>query len=1290
MSAALDQAARTALERFVQRARRLLEEDLAREAEGRFGIHVADGQVEDEEGLHLDPAGVGARRDVVEILDFLRREEPTGAEAVGRLIREAAFTHLNRLVAIRIAEAIQLLPESLAKGSASTGFKELLEAAPLLAHDASGGYWRYLQLCGDELAADLPQLFDPRNPLLELAPSPAAFDDLVEMVGATDLDPVWDAPDALGWVYQFFNSGDERRAMRDASASPRNSRELAVRNQFFTPRYVVDFLVHNSLGRRLLEADPTSGLEVHLPMLLDPPTEPGAPLALTDVRVLDPACGSGHFLLGAYDVLERAWELQGVSPEDAAPHIVSSLWGIDIDARCAQVAAAAVVLRARRHCKHRHLPAPNIVTARALPEPAEGWGDLLASLPVDRRLLVAAIRDALDQVPVLGPLLKVEELLATEIRARVAGADNDPSTLFGGEGGENDAFNQAEEDVRLLLQDIADRATSGPEDRLFAAEATDSIRLVEALRRRYDVVLMNPPFGEPVASSKRYLKAEYKWIPANAFLEAAFVGRGLELTNEHGMLGAITSRSGLFLSTFRNWREQVLLGNDIVAIADLGLGVMQAALVESAAYVVRRGESRSQTPGIFLRLVRETDRPSALLEIAAADNITADHRVFVVEQSAFSTVPGSPISYWVHSSIRDLFRIGRIEGVDAEVRIGTSTGDDFRFVRLFWEVRPENIDTDGHPREGRSWVPFAKGGAYSPFYSDIHLLVDWGGGGREIRSHPGSRAQNTGYFFRPGVTWPRRTGSGFSPRVLPAGCAFADKGPTAFSQGDAATYLALGWLSSRLIRSCMDVMVAAANEMSSGTASKSYEVGLVQNLPAIAGRGGAASRERIAILTEEVVRLGLARELNIETSRQFVAPVALRYPLPTLAGSASAALVELEDACIRALECTKEIELLWKDALRLDEPVMEYVSSEQGRHPLDYPNLAVDEARIRSFYLADMHDVVEASLEEQTATKAVTQKNFVFDRRLEVASHALGVAPASIVRKRRELANLPHGEAGRVARTLLSYYVGCSFGRWDIRIGRIAAQKAPAVDPMGELPPEPPGALHAGAVSTGIDVPVGYPLTLPPAGILVDEAGHEWDIEESVWRAAELLHGDSSAIMAELLDLLGSGSIREHVRRKFFRDHLSDYSMSRRKAPIYWPLTVPSARWGVWLYAPSLSRESLYAIAAEALRREGHANAEIGRLERERAGGGSGRGAKALDKALDDERKLGEELRRFRQEAERIAGLGWEPDLDDGIVLCAAPLADLFPMWKEPALYRKELRNGKYEWSTVSKWADQL
>src|SRR5262249_38195097 len=162
--------------------------------------------------------------------------------------------------------------------------------------------------------------------------------------------------DALGWTYQFFNTSDERRLMREGAAAPRTSRELAVRNQFFTPRYVVDFLVQNTLGRRLVESDPSSPLLDYLSLLVDPPGESGTPPDLDDVAVLDPACGSGHFLLGCYDLLERAWELQGVPPSESAPAIVGSLWGVDIDLRCAQVASAAIVLRARRHCRELPLP----------------------------------------------------------------------------------------------------------------------------------------------------------------------------------------------------------------------------------------------------------------------------------------------------------------------------------------------------------------------------------------------------------------------------------------------------------------------------------------------------------------------------------------------------------------------------------------------------------------------------------------------------------------------------------------------------------------------------------------------------------------------------------------------------------------------------------------------------------------------------------------------------------------------------------------------------------------------
>jgi SAM-dependent methyltransferase len=815
----LDSAQRAQLERIVSRARAMLEADIGAQAEGRFGIHV-DGTIEEEQALPDDASDRATRRDLVEIIDHIRSLGESQPEAVARLLREAAFTHLNRLLAIRIAEAIGLLPESLAAGRQSRGFKDLGEIMPILGDD----YWGYLLLCGDELAADAPALFDPRNPLLALAPSTVALEEVVALLSSADATQLWLAPDTLGWSYQFFNTSDERRLMREGAAAPRTSRELAVRNQFFTPRYVVDFLVQNTLGRRLIENDPTSALLGELPLLVDPPTTPGSPLDLNETSVLDPACGSGHFLLGCYDLLERAWELHGVPPSESAPAIVAALWGVDIDPRCAQVASAALVLRARRHCRELPLPRPNIVTARNLPSGSPALpADL--GLTAEQRALVERISDVLADAPLLGTLLKAEDALAHELRHAAFGA---AGTLPLSE----DAFGRVEADLMAHLQTIADQASSSVAERLLAAEADDALRLVEVVRNRYDAVLMNPPFGEPVPETKSYLRAAYPWLPTRDYnLLAAFVGRGLELCKPDGYLGAITSRAGMFLSTFEQWRRQVLLHSRVQAVADLGLGVMEQALVEAAAYTVGRGDASGNHAATFIRLLKDSDREAGLVSAIQNDRTgTADHRLYRVKLSDLDAIPGAPIAYWMSPSLRALFSdLPSVEGTDVEVRVGLQTGDDFRFVRTSWEVDPRRIARSGsETREDRRWCPFAKGGEYSPYWADIHLVVDWDREGETLREFPGSVIRNAGYYFRPGLTWPVRTASGFGPRILPRACIFGHKGPAVLAS-DAEALLA--WLTSRPAAALMAASQPAGDETSSGTASKSYEVGLVQKLP---------------------------------------------------------------------------------------------------------------------------------------------------------------------------------------------------------------------------------------------------------------------------------------------------------------------------------------------------------------------------------------------------------------------------------------------------------------------------
>jgi len=1265
----LDAASRDALEQAILKARQLLEEDLAETAEGRLGIY-ADGTIDSEDALRLPPGALGERREVVEVLTHLRREGETAEGAVGRLIREAAFTHLNRLVAIRVAEAIELLPPSLAQGRISQGFRDLLEVAPLLAADATGGYWTYLQLCGDELAADDPVLFDPRNPLLALAPSPAALDQLIEVLANPKLAAAWTAPDTFGWAYQFFNTGEERRQMRDKSSAPRTSRELAVRNQFFTPRYVVDFLVQNSLGRRLLEADPDSGLVDKLPLLVDPPSTRGQPLPLDEVRVLDPACGSGHFLLGCYDLLELAWQHVGVKPAEAAARILPSLWGIDIDPRCAQVASAAVMLRARRACRDGNLPRPNVLTARALPEDPEAWKQALAGLSFTHRKLVASLRDALIQAPVLGPLLKVEERLAADLHRSVPEA-GDKDTLFGATGMADTAIDRAETEVLAAVQRAADEASSTAAERLLAAESIDAIRFVEAMRQRYDAVLMNPPFGEPVPSTKPYLRAAYEESPAELY--ACFVRRGLELTKQGGLVGAITNRTGFFLSSLGDWRRG-LIRDGITCFADLGSFVLEGAQVEVAAYVVGR-QSHNTT---FLRCLTVGDKAAALARRPA-------HLKYEVDPAAFTAVPQTCFAYWIGDEFLDLFRrCEPFESGDRTVSRGLSAGDNFRFVRLRWEVRPGDIAS-------RSWVNLSKGGEYSPFFDDVHLVLDWRDSDRPYREVDGARIFNLSLQGRPGVCWPKRTTSLPSGRPLPKGSFFEANSIPAFGPDPE---LILGWVNSRVFALCFLAQVGAG-DTARGSAAKDWITGPARQLPWITPSD--EQRHSLRDLARDAALA--ARELMVssETAAHFVAPDVFRVDLTAVAEHFEAAIRAVvehgEGMETRMLEVKHALDMGWLGAYGLGQQALSTLDFELEPSPAGYPSDSPrnDELFGEAYLSKDALSLDSASSDklDDSRTKA-RLKSQVELRSIEDLCHIFSASPQAIVAKRRELNLIRSEDLLAGAQDILSYLVGCAFGRWDVRIGRDPSLAPPQPGLFDPVPLCPPGMLVGDDGLPAWNAPPDYPLALPPDQVLVDEPGHQWDIEAAMRRAATALLDDPEGFLAEVEGTLRHRSLRDYLRKQFFRDHLGRYSKSRRKAPIYWHLSVPSREWGVWVYAPSLARETLYAVASHAARRLAAGRERVAALRAEREAGGRGRSASEVGRHLEAEEELVNALQAFRAEAERVAGLGWEPDLDDGIILCAAPLAGLFPAWRQAAEERAKLREGAYPWASVSRWREVL
>lgn len=1171
----LTKEAREAIAKAVGRLRALFEAEFADQAKGRFGLHAerrpgphdsltdhdeagdsADERllrpwVEPLSALSLSPSQSAHRSELIGALTYLVNQGLEGGDAVARLVREAAFTAVNRLLAVRVGEAIGVFGEGVSKGRQSAAYRETVQDLfPLLWQAEDEGFWQYLQVAGDELGATVPLLFDRRLPVSAFVPSRSCVDGALAVLNDEEVQDAWAEPEALGWAYQFFN-GDDVRVMRASPHAPRNSRELAVRNQFFTPRYVVDWLVQNTLGRRLQQA----GYDLDLPLLVVELVE-RAEIDLDQVRILDPACGSGHFLLGCYDLLEQAWDLEGVAPAEAAPRILNSLFGIDIDPRATQVAQAVLVLRARRASVGVMFEPPAIVTARPLPGSPTVRAAVFDRLSSNARDLAEELDAALLDAPVLGTLLKAEARLATALDRALR-----VPKLAG------EATAEALE-VELLdaAEEIARAADASPAARMFGADARDAIRFVGLCQQRYDVVLMNPPFGDPVPETIAYLNAAYPGYCGNLY--AAFVLRGMEMLKPGGSLGAITDRNGFFIKTFKDWRQTHVLPA-LQAMLDLGIGVMHRAMVEAAAYVLSPNPAASV--GVFRRLVDEKDKAAATYE--------GRGEVFTARPTDFMLITDAPTAYWLAGPALALFKthqaLGSVRGV--AVKQGLATADDFRFLRLWWEVPASGVGA------GRRWRPFAKGGDFSPYYAEISLVVDWEDDGRRIREFGRGRVQNTQFYFRAGLTWPYKSDSGFSVRPIPAGAIFSHKGMVVFVDGDDRARLdrLMAYLNSSIAAALLEPMVAFGK----------YEAGAVKRIPHLSL--GSEVDNAVALLT----KTQLSSAARLETSRLFASPwltAASASPPEVLAAS----------------------EHVDREALRMAET--------------------------------------------------------------EGASHSKPLSvtfPTEWLQQRGKPTEAPS------AHQELSYLLGVALGRWDVRVAN-GSQAVPALPtPYDPLPVAARG-MRVDADGLPCDTPLPTDgVALPSDSLLVDEPGHTWDVVAAIEAAAIALREGDDEPKVGLFDEVSD--LRKQLRSGFFRAHVVDYSGSKRSAPIYWYLSVPSREWGLWAYSPALSREMLFAIAGAARDRLRRLREQVSQL-RKQVGEGTRQEADRLEKL----EALVAEVESFLESAEAIAQSGWAPDLHDGMVLCAAPLEPLFAddKWRsEVAKHREKLESGGYPWAAVQR-----
>ena len=850
------------------------------EANVRYQLEEHDLEAEPDE----DVSTSDEKGDLVEAIELEAVDGNDWAAGYEQYVTGVGYTIVNRLAALRCMEVRNFVDEEV------TRFREdgLTPAADRLVTEEfmleeEAVLEAYRNAC-DDLAAEIEILFDRSTAYSLVDPDDDTYEDLCALLDEVP-DEVWRADDVLGWVYEYYNVKLLDDLRRKGDREGLEPEDVPAANQFYTPHWVVRMLTDNSLGKLYLEAtgresavpDPSAlGPEKRRERPVTPEDSPTVAELCTylipdaeagdapefghpsELRVIDPACGSGHFLLYAFDVLERIWWAETDLDRAAVPAKVleHNLTGVDIDLRSCQLSAFNLYLKARTRTEEAggqfEMPSVDIVCADARVAEVEAGAEVLDGITgegTDLRDALGEIIDTFQHTEALGSLLDVSGVLEDAFESR----QTELSDWGDGSHGSLNSFLQA-------LREAVDERTS---DSFGEQNLRSFLNLLVVLTREYDVALMNPPYGaggRMPGDVTAYVDEHYEYGPEYYinFFEACD-----RLAKRNGRVGMIVQRSFMYKSSFRDFREDFVgtLGA-FDFLAEYGNGVLDRATVRTAGTVVRTGRGVDEdAEGLFYRLhdLDAGEKQRGFLESAFGDGAGEGgvERQYRRRLGEFSRIPGSPLSYWVPLALRDLYDTdvhldANKGGIDGEslgtVSVGLCTGDDGRFVKKFWET-----GGDGN------WHPFAKGGEDAWMLPRVNLEVDYSV--RELESQLGSRVQNTDDYFSEALTYTYMKESGRRFGYLHESSIFGHAGKVFIPDDDSWT--TLGYLNSDVVTYLMLAQ----------TPERHWEVGEVSKLP---WHGALAGNARISELTKRMVGLVVSRRRHDFDSPHYTGPAILQ------------------------------------------------------------------------------------------------------------------------------------------------------------------------------------------------------------------------------------------------------------------------------------------------------------------------------------------------------------------------------------------------------------------------------
>lgn len=723
------------------------------------------------------------------LVNAIRKKEKDNGDyksAFGYVVEEVAYTWFNRLIAIRFMEVNDYLPSGVRVLSSENKAKKEpdLVTTPFDTDLEFTSYEqdRIIQLKDDnkldelfrmlfikqcnKLHDILPELFEKTDDYTELLLTVSFTDSdgvlyhLVHDIEEDDFNVEKEGQvQIIGWLYQFYNIEPKAVVFGRKGNAKIKKEEIPAATQLFTPDWIVRYMVQNSLGRIFINDKCTGitdekerinkekeiaqqmGWQYYLPEAEQTP-EVRVQLnanhislsgELTSIKLIDPCMGSGHILVYAFEVLMQIYLECGYTERDATSLILgNNLFGLDIDDRAYQLAYFAIIMKARQY-NRRILTSgiePNLCYIQSSNNLSEYALDKMDDYKAITQQLITEFKYASEYGSVLNISLSEEDL--QNIQNQI---DYLETHKFDGDLIHQTNCNEAIAIVKPILK--------------------QAIMLVQ----KYDVAVTNPPYM-PVSNAdaklNEYVKKNYPDSKTDLF--AVFIERCKQMLKINGYQAMITMHSWMFLSSYEKLREKMLL-NDAVNMVHLGARAFEeigGEVVQTTAFV-RRNSSVKKNKSIYCRLIEPNTQQGK------EDMFLAGTNRYTVDQSNFSKIPGSPIAYWANDGLLSAFANGKSLGNIALARNGMKTGENGRFVRLWWEVEIERFNSTANDwkkasSSGAKWFPYNKGGEFRKWYGNNDCIVNWQNEGYEIFNHAKTDKRNVQDYplelkFKPSVSW---------------------------------------------------------------------------------------------------------------------------------------------------------------------------------------------------------------------------------------------------------------------------------------------------------------------------------------------------------------------------------------------------------------------------------------------------------------------------------------------------------------------------------------------------------